>query len=158
MTRRWLAAATLVMALAGCADEELAPAEIPVPATGAAEASPSAIPAVRAATHVAAVPRATKTKMTAGEQTNAGSGSRGLDGFVAGVRTRVPEVALDRRDEEIEEIAQQACAGLKGGKTAAAVVAQAAKLAGVDKPPAAELIKLAIDTVCPNQQDRAGEF
>jgi hypothetical protein len=62
MTRRWLAATALVMALAGCADEELAPAEIPVPATGAAEAPASAVPVIRAATHAAA-PRAAKSKM-----------------------------------------------------------------------------------------------
>lgn len=156
MTRRWLAAATLVMALAGCADEELAPAEIPVPATGAAESS--AMPAVRAATHVVAVPRATRTQMTAEEQTNAGSGSRGLDGFVADVRSQVPEVALDRRDEEIEEIARQTCAALSAGKKAAAVVTQAEELAGVDRASAEKLIKLAIDTVCPAEQNRADEF
>jgi hypothetical protein len=159
MTRRWLAAAALVTALAGCADDEIAPAEIPVPATGPAEASPSAIPAIRAATHAAAVPRATTTKITAAEEmTNAGSGSRGLDGFVADVRSQVPEVAVDRRDEEIEEIAQQACPSLQADKKAAAVVAEVEEMAGVDKATADQLIRLAIETVCPAQHGRADEF
>ena len=158
MTTRWLAAAALAMALAGCADDEMAPAEIPVPATSAVEASPSTIPAIRAATQAAAVARATKTKTTVEEDTNAGSGSRGLDEFVADVRSQIPEVTLDRRDEEIEEIAEQACPSLKAGKSAAALVAEVEELAGADHGTADKLIKLAIDTVCPTQQNRADEF
>jgi len=150
MTRRWPAAAALVLALAGCADDEAAPAEIPWPATSAT--SSSAIPAVRAAKHAAAIPRATETRTTAG------SGSRGLDGFVADVRTQVPEVAVDRRDEELEDIAQQACPSLKAGKNAAVIVTDVEGTAGVDKVTAEKLIKLAIDTVCPAQHGRADEF
>jgi hypothetical protein len=152
MTRRWLAAAALVTALAGCADDEVAPAEIPWPATSAAAPSPSAIPAVRAAKHAAVIPRATKAKTTAG------SGNRGLDGFVADVRTQVPQVAVDRRDEEIEEIAQQACPSLKAGRNAAVIVTDVERMVGVDKATAEKLIRLAIDTVCPDQHGRADKF
>jgi hypothetical protein len=90
--------------------------------------------------------------------TNAGSGSRGLDGFVADVRSQVPQVAVDRRDEEIEEIAQQACPSLEADKKAAAVVTEVEEMAGVDKATADKLIKLAIETVCPAQHGRADEF
>ncbi|WP_433824903.1 DUF732 domain-containing protein [Actinoplanes sp. CA-015351] len=37
-------------------------------------------------------------------------------GFVAAVQGRLPEVALDRRPEEITELGDQACQGLAAGK------------------------------------------
>jgi hypothetical protein len=79
------------------------------------------------------------------------------------VQARVPDVAVDRRDEEIGAIAQQACASLAAGKSAAALVAETRSLGtadaeATDQATARELIKLAIDTVCPDQDGRVDEF
>jgi hypothetical protein len=179
MTRRWLATAVLLVALAGCGDVALAgcaddraePAAVAVPAAGAPVESPAPVgsadsrPATRAATTHAATPRATGTTAAAGGdgQTDAGSGSKGLDDFVTVVRAKVPEVAVDRRDEEIEAIAQQACASLAAGKKADALVAETRSLGtadaqATDQATARELINLAIDTVCSAQRRRVDEF
>ena len=79
------------------------------------------------------------------------------------VRARVPDVAIDRRDEEIEAVAEQACASLAAGKSADAVVAETRSLGtadaeATDQATARELIKLSIDTVCPAQAKRVDEF
>jgi hypothetical protein len=139
MTRRWLAA-VLLMALAGCGD------------------APEAATSGPAATQPSST-TATKPGRTDDAGPNAGSGDAGLDGFVDAVRERVPELAADRRDEEIEVIAQQACASLAAGRNADALVAETRSLGtedaeATDRATARELIKLAIDTACPGQRNR----
>jgi hypothetical protein len=84
-------------------------------------------------------------------------------GFVDAVRVRLPAVAVDRRDEEIQAVADQACAGLAGGTDAGRIVTDTRSLgtpdaAATDPATARELIRLAIDTTCPDQDRRAGEF
>jgi hypothetical protein len=79
------------------------------------------------------------------------------------VRERLPEIAVDRRDEEIEEIADRACAALADAGDAGAVVASTRSLGtadaeATDRATARELIKLAIDTTCPDQDRRVDEF
>ena len=83
--------------------------------------------------------------------------------FATTVQEKVPEVAVDRRDEEIEAIADQACASLAAGKDADAVVTETRTLGtadaeAADRATARELVKLAIGTVCPDQSVRAREF
>jgi hypothetical protein len=175
MTRRWLATAVLLVALAGCGEDGAAPADVPVPAASASAGSPAPAVSVgsRPATHASATSRATRTATAAttgahgtdagSGGTDAGSGGTGLDRFVAVVRAKVPEVAVDRRDEEIEAVAQQACASLAAGRAAGAVVAETRSLGtadveATDQATARELIKLAIDTVCPAQAKRVDEF
>ena len=77
----------------------------------------------------------------------AGSGNAALDRFVAAVQRRLPDVALDRRDEEIEDLGRQACASLAAGKTTAAAAARLADL-GVGGSDARTLITLARGTAC----------
>jgi uncharacterized protein DUF732 len=81
---------------------------------------------------------------------DAGSGNAGLDRFVAAVRRDLPEVALDRRDEEVEALGEQACAGLRSGKTGAVV---AGEIGAEDVAPAdaRELVTLARSTACPGR-------
>ena len=84
-------------------------------------------------------------------------------GFAEVVRERLPEIAVDRRDEEIEEIADRACAALADAGDAGAVVASTRSLGtadaeATDRATARELIKLAIDTTCPDQDRRVDEF
>lgn len=75
--------------------------------------------------------------------------------FAASVQEKVPEVALDRREEELEAIGEQTCAALTSGEPAEAV------LTGTgtdDRPTARRLVTLAIGTLCPDQSVRAAEF
>jgi Protein of unknown function (DUF732) len=131
MRKHWIVTvAVAVAALAGCGDD-------PGPAT-TAPAEPSAQSATPAPATASAA-------------------------FAEVVRDRVPEVAVDRRDEEIQAIADQACADLAGGKDADAVVAATRSLGtadaeATDQATARELIKLAIDTTCPDQDRRVDEF
>ena len=136
MTTRWLAATALVLALAGCGDDDAGtkPADVPAPEV--------------AVTRSSSAPTAT---------------AGGIDAFVAAVRQALPEVAADRRDEEVAAIAEQACSALAGGEEADAVVTRARTLGtldaeATDHATARELVKLAIDTVCPAQSRRADEF
>jgi len=137
MTTRWLATAALLVALGGCSDGAgTRPADAPAPVT-----TPAATPATSASVREAVGP----------------------DAFVAGVRRSLPEVAADRRDEEITAIAAKACTALAGGEDADAVVAGTRTLGtpdaeATDEATARELVKLAIDTVCPDQDRRVDEF
>ena len=81
---------------------------------------------------------------------DAGSGNAGLDRFVAAVQRQLPDVALDRRDEEVEALGEEACAGLKAGKSDTAV---AGALGGADVAPAdaRRLVTLARSTACPGR-------
>jgi len=139
MAKRWLVAAALLLALGGCGDEAGAePATVPVPATsGAAGAAP---------------PQRVAEKI-----------DTGIAGFVAIVQARMPEIAVDRRDEEIAAIAERACAALADAAEADAIVADTRTLGTGDaratnRHTARKLIKLAIDTVCPDQDRRIDEF
>jgi hypothetical protein len=83
--------------------------------------------------------------------------------FVDVVQSRLPEVAADRRAEEIEAIATRACASLADGTDAETIVAETRSLGtldaeAADHATARELVKLAIDTICPDQAARVDEF
>jgi hypothetical protein len=154
MTTRWLLTTTTALGLAaavlaGCGADEPA-----VPAAGSTQ--PTAAAPAATAGSAPATP-------TEGGTGGAPAGEDGSARFVAVVRDKLPAVAADRRDEEIGQIAEQACAGLSGGKSADEVVAQARTLGTVDAEAtdhatARELIKLAIDTVCPDQAKRVDDF
>jgi len=100
-----------------------------------------------------AAPRPRRTSpapRTAPQDTGTGSGNAGLDRFVAEVRRQLPGVALDRRDEEVEALGEQSCAGLEAGKSANAV---AGELGEEDVTPvdARKLVTLAGATACPGR-------
>lgn len=78
--------------------------------------------------------------------------------FVRVVQASVPELAVDRRDEEIAAVAEQSCSSLAAGQDADTLVTETRNTAAVDRATARELIKLSIGTVCPAQQKRAREF
>jgi hypothetical protein len=148
MTTRWFLTATSVLvlaatAVAGCGDDA------PTPAPPPASATPSAGASSVAASSVA----------PPGDDSDADPGSAA---FVAAVREALPQIATDRRDEEIALIAEQACAGVSGGLTADQVIAETRTLgtdaAATDPATARELIKLAIDKVCVDQAARADDF
>jgi hypothetical protein len=141
MTRRCFATALTaavlaVTALTGCgADEPVVP--------------PAAAPAASTAPSEAT---------TAAAEDEAGSAA-----FVAAVRAKLPEIAADRRDEEIGLIAEQACAGLSAGLKSDQIVAETRTLgtedaSATDQATARELIKLAIDSVCADEAKRIDEF
>lgn len=151
MTTRWLlttaaALAVTTTALAGCGGDD--------PAVAPAAGSPPPTAASSATGTTAAGPTTPDDTQTTGA---------GPARFVAVVRDKLPEVAADRRDEEITTVAEQACRGLSEKQTADEVVAQARSLGtqdaeATDHATARELVKLAIDTVCPDQAKRVDEF
>ncbi|OJF13924.1 DUF732 domain-containing protein [Couchioplanes caeruleus] len=160
MMTKWLAATALLLAMGGCGDDAAAePATVPVPATSSGGTAStrtmvteSTTAGARAAT--TAAPRAPQTPTQA--RAAAGTGA-----FVEAVRDKLPRIALDHRDEEIAAIAEQACSSLAGGDDAGAIVAATRDLAGAaatDRATARRLVKLAIDTVCPDQDRRVDEF
>jgi hypothetical protein len=155
---RW-ALPAVVLVLAACGDDdEVKPADVPAPVPVESTATPDLT--VTTTTPAAAKPAPATRKPTLKPAAPTGGG---LAAFVRVVQSRTPEIALDRRDEEIEAIAQQACASLAAGKKSDALVAETRALGtadaeATDQATARELIKLAIDTVCPDQRDRVDEF
>jgi hypothetical protein len=72
-------------------------------------------------------------------------------------------VAQGRGDAQIGAIGATACAALKARRPAGDVVALTRSLGtldaeAIDEATARELVKLAIDTVCPDQAARVDEF
>jgi len=165
MRRHWPVAAVAVLILAGCGDDA-EPAAVPAPTAASATvpttATTTSAPAATA-TATATATAGAPARTTAGTRPAPARTGTGPDGFVDAVRARVPEIAVDRRDEEIQAIAQQACASLAAGTDADALVAETRSLGtadaeATDQATARELIKLAIDTVCPDQSRRVDEF
>jgi hypothetical protein len=155
MARRWLVAAVLLLTLGGCGDEpEAEPATVPVPAT-TSEAPVPASPSVIASRVAAAVSPARTAPRTTPKAVGRDRADPGA--FVAVVQRTMPGLALDRRVEEIAALAQQECAALAAGRSATAVVTEV-RTFGTDRAGARQLIKLAVGTVCPEQDRRAGEF
>jgi hypothetical protein len=166
MAKRWLVAAALLLTLGGCGDDtDAVPATVPVPATSSeAPAGPVVIARGSAAPGPAVVASSTRaarrvTKPGPIEENT----HTGTAGFVAVVQARMPEIAVDRRDEEIAAIAEQACASLADGRRADSIVAETRTLGTggpktTDRSSARELIRLAIDQVCPDQDRRIDEF
>jgi hypothetical protein len=140
---RWVLPAA-VLVLAACGDDEAKPADVPAPVPVESTTTPEA---AATTTPAAATPARTTRTATTGP---AAPAAGGLAAFVRVVQARTPEIALDRRDEEIEAIAQQACASLTAGKKAGALVAETRALGTADAE--------ATDTVCPDQRDRVDEF
>jgi hypothetical protein len=121
--------AVLLVALGGCGDEpEAEPATVPVPGTSSADPVPSGSAA-----------------------------SKDPAGFAAVVQRELPELVLDHRDDEILALAQHACTALAAGRSAGAVEAEV-RAFGTDRAGARELVRLAITTVCPEQERRLDEF
>jgi len=83
--------------------------------------------------------------------------SSAVEGFVAVVQRKLPGVAVDHRDEEIVALARQACAALAAGRPADTVVAEV-RTFGADRAAARQLVRLAIETMCPGQERRIDEF
>jgi hypothetical protein len=155
MTTRWLLTTTTALALAATTTLTGCGADDPAAPTAGSTQPTAAVPATTAGS-ASATP-------AEGETGGAPAGAGGSARFVAVVRDKLPDVAADRRDEEIGLIAEEACAGLSGGKSADEVVAQARTLGtldaeATDHATARELIKLAIDAVCPDQAKRVDDF
>ncbi|MEU4626522.1 DUF732 domain-containing protein [Actinoplanes sp. NPDC023801] len=67
--------------------------------------------------------------------------------FLAAVRGALPEVALDRRNEEITEMGGEACDSLAAGRARRSVVAELAEY-GLPDSDARKLIALARSALC----------
>ncbi|PRY33460.1 DUF732 domain-containing protein [Pseudosporangium ferrugineum] len=153
MKRIWWAATVLLLATGGCSSGgEAEPATVPVPVTTAT--TTGGAPSRALATE--STPAANRPR--APEPAAADPGA-----FIGTFREKLPELALDRRDDEIALIAEQACASLAANAPAGTVVAGTRSLGTIDaeatdQATAREIIKLAIDTACPGQSRRVTEF
>lgn len=83
--------------------------------------------------------------------------------FVRVVRDRLPEVAAGRTDEQLADLAFDACEGLSEGRPATDVLTRMRSLGDPPQPrgdevTGRELVKLAIDETCPDQAPRVTEF
>ncbi|HEX5198563.1 MAG TPA: hypothetical protein VFW27_01360 [Actinoplanes sp.] len=146
-------AAIAALGLAGCGEDAGKPAAAPVVSAGdgahpvrerKTQPAESATPRSRTTSPAPEVRRAEPAR-TAGR--GAGSGDLGLDRFVAAVQRQLPAVAVDRRDEEVEDLGVQACQGLAAGEKDA-VVAGAISEQGVAIGDARKLVALARATAC----------
>jgi hypothetical protein len=75
----------------------------------------------------------------------AGTGSAGLDRFVAALQEQLPEVVVDRRDEEVAALATRACAA----RSRAAALTREFAAEGLTTGQARRVISLALRTACP---------
>ncbi|MEU4694653.1 DUF732 domain-containing protein [Actinoplanes sp. NPDC023714] len=83
----------------------------------------------------------------AGDALPAPAGAPAAAGFLAAVRGRLPEMALDMRPEEITDLGDQACAGLAAGQRRAAVAKNLAGY-GLSTTDAVEVVSLANSHLC----------
>ncbi|MEV4410076.1 DUF732 domain-containing protein [Actinoplanes sp. NPDC049598] len=67
--------------------------------------------------------------------------------FVAAVQRDLPEITIDRRDEEVAALGEQACKGLAAGRKAPAVVREL-RAQGIPDLQAKKLFALASTTAC----------
>jgi hypothetical protein len=151
---------TLLVGLAGCGHDPkpttaAAVTDVPLEAgTGAPAGTESAVPKANAPkvnAPKAAVPTAKKparkAPAAARPDADAGSGGAGPDRFVAAVQRKLPDVALDRRDEEVEDLGEQACSALKRGRSVTVAAGEVAEQ-GVAPADARTLVGLAKDDLC----------
>jgi len=163
MAKRWLVAA-LLLALGGCGDEaDAEPVTVPVPAISSPMNSSPINSSPAPSLPAEAAPEQPAEAAPEQPQPVAEKIDTGIAGFVAIVQARMPEIAVDRRDEEIAGIARRACAALADAEEADAIVAETRTLGtgharATNRSTARELIRLAIDTVCPDQDRRLDEF
>jgi hypothetical protein len=136
-------ALVLVLVLAGCSAEKP-----PVAAPPAAVTAAPTVVASPSTGAVTAVPTKTATRAPAATTTApAPEAPPRLDRFVAAVQRQLPEVAVDRREEEVAAIGELACSARAAGKGKATVVAEIEN-AGVTEADARKLLTIAEDTAC----------
>lgn len=158
---RWLTVATVAaLVLTGCSDSDTEPGQVPLPDISSPATGVPASPATLAPVRPSGSPAG---DVPAPVEAGVGGDPAAMAGFTAVVREKLPEIANDRRDEEISSIAEQACVALAGDRSADDVIAGTRSLGtldavATDEATARELIKLAIDTVCPAQARRVGQF
>ncbi|MGX6606498.1 hypothetical protein ACWKSP_30890 [Micromonosporaceae bacterium Da 78-11] len=148
--RRVALVLTATLLLAGCVDARTVRTPVTVASTPSTVLPrvPAAPPAPRtAAPRTAAPHRPAATRAAAPKPYVPPPPTPRLDRFVAAVRSEMPDFAMDRRDEEVEEIGQRACTALHAGVKPTTVAGRLRAL-GVDGPAARSLVTLAKDTAC----------
>jgi hypothetical protein len=146
-----IASVTLLVAVAGCSHGST-PKTVAAPAAAATDVHPESASEAPGVTEVpapkATVPRKPVRKSSPpAAKADAGSGIAGVDRFVAAVQQKLPGVALDRRDEEVEDLGEQACEALKGGRSATVAAGEVAEQ-GVTASDARTLVGLAKNDLC----------
>jgi hypothetical protein len=141
-------AAGLLTATTACADDPPARPEPPVTPASApvVAAAPERVPpSVRTTTTAPAEPAAPSPRRT--RTAPAEDPGRALDRFLTAVRQQLPEVVVDRRDEEVAALGIRACDALTAGKTRAAAARTLAE-EGLTSDQAGTIVELARGTTC----------
>ncbi|MEU4237224.1 DUF732 domain-containing protein [Actinoplanes sp. NPDC026619] len=138
--RRTLIAFGLLVALAGCSspEEEAAPVAAAPASEPVQQATTTQSPLLTHRPEPKRPSRSPQTKKTS---------PPALDGFLAAVQKQLPQVALDRRDEEVEALGEQACTAIAAGRSATAAAGELSE-EGVPAADARKLVALAGATVC----------
>ncbi|MBU2669278.1 DUF732 domain-containing protein [Actinoplanes bogorensis] len=135
----------LAATLTGCSDPD--PASVGVPVR--AETSP---PLVREETSTPPPPGApivtTTVPAPRSSPPPSPTATRGYDQFVARVREKLPEVVIDRRDEEVAALGEQTCTGVRKGRPDATTVGEIQRQ-GLTPAAARAVLALAKATACP---------
>ena len=150
----------MVLMLAGCGHDSK-PTTVVAPAAAATDVPREAAADDPAVTEPAApkvetpkvkaskvkAPKVKAPKKPVRKASPPGSGSAALDRFVTAVQQKLPEVALDRRDEEVEDLGEQSCQALGNGRSATVAAGEVAEQ-GVAPADARTLVGLARDNLC----------
>jgi hypothetical protein len=131
--------------------------------TGTAAPTSASVPSAAQSPSAPASSSSRSSSSSSSSSSPSTTGTRGTAEFVRVVRARVAEVAAGRTTAEIAAIAVRACAGLRAGRPAEDIQAEARTLGrldaeATDDATARELVKLAIDTVCLDQAGRVDDF
>lgn len=147
---RIAAAATvaLLVTLTGCGHGST-PKTVAVPEAAATNVplEPASEPPAVTTSPAPQASKAARTTASPKPSHNTATSVAGLERFVTAVQRKLPQVALDRRDEEVQDLGKQACTALGSGGSAtdaAGVVAEQ----GVAPSDARALVGLAKDDLC----------
>ncbi|MBL7261731.1 DUF732 domain-containing protein [Paractinoplanes lichenicola] len=147
-----LTAAALFGVLTGCSDPEPPTPVAPAPPPAIVEESPSPLTSVREREPQASVrerePHASVRETEPQAKAPTRTTARDIDAFVALMREKLPEVVVDRRDEEVAALGEQTCAELKRGRKDTAVIAGMTDQ-GFTTPDAKTVLTLARTSACP---------
>jgi len=136
-------ACLVALATAGCSS---ATDRTTVPPPAGRVVSP--VPQATTTQPAAAAPTRTETTAVRRPQAKRTStAAPSIDRFVAAVQRQMPQFALDRRDDEVAELGEEACRSLAAGKRDAAVATEITEY-GVATNDARQLVTLARDNAC----------
>ncbi|GAB2603408.1 hypothetical protein Aab01nite_48380 [Paractinoplanes abujensis] len=143
-----LVVVALLGTLTACSDPAPTAPLAPAPQGPSPDAATPSSPVAAVRVSPAPAVREEEPQAKAPTRTTTRPPQRDMTRFVAAVRERLPEVVIDRRDEEIAALGEQTCAELKRGRKNAAMVT-AMTDQGLAATDARTVLRLARTAACP---------